>query len=257
MSCCPPDSLPYLQSDGTSKGAKNKVEDVEFFECNAGAEKKLLLIPDVWGWDSGRIRLLADHFAEAEGFHVVIPKLLASPPFEGGTDGDALPPSFDMANRQPDFLAWVKEQPFTMQEPLVKSMMNYLRKDNADAKIYLIGCCWGAYIVAEMCGSDELSANVVKGVGIHPSVGIAGIYGKNDEEIVKAMKAPVLWAPTKSDPDDYRSSGKLLTASPEGSDFVDFPTVTHGFFTRGDSKDEEVAKNVEKAIADILAFFEK
>ena len=113
--------------------------------------------------------------------------------------------------------------------------------------------------MAEVLASEELCTNVCKGVGMHPSVGIAGVYGLNDEEIVKGnlMKVPVLWCPTKNDSDDYRTGGKLLVASPEGSDFIDFPTVTHGFFTRGDSKEEEVAKNVEKAVTDILAFFAK
>ena len=259
MSCCPPDSLSYLQSDGSSKGAKNKVGECEFFECNSKGSKKLLMLPDVWGWDSGRIRLLADHFAEIGDFHVVIPKILSSPPFEGGTDGDALPPNFDMGSRRSEFMEWIKGQPFTMQQPLLKSMVNYLRNDNADAKIYLIGICWGAYAMAEVLASEELCTNVCKGVGMHPSVGIAGVYGLNDEEIVKGnlMKVPVLWCPTKNDSDDYRTGGKLLAASPEGSDFIDFPTVTHGFFTRGDSKEEEVAKNVEKAVTDILAFFAK
>lgn len=44
------------------------------------------MVPDVWGWDSGRIRALADFCAE-KGYFTVIPKL-STPPLEGGTDGD-------------------------------------------------------------------------------------------------------------------------------------------------------------------------
>ena len=151
----------------------------------------------------------------------------------------------------------MKEHPFTVQEPKLKALIDYLLKDNTERTIYLLGCCWGGYIIAEMMGSTGLSNRVVAGVGMHPSVGIAGLYSKDEVAIVEAMKAPVLWVPTQGDSDDYRQGGRLLTASPEGSHFIDYPTVTHGFFTRGDSKDENVAKNIQKAVEDILSFFEK
>ena len=35
----------------------------------------ILLVPDIWGWDSGRVRNIADHLAEA-GYLVVVPKIL-------------------------------------------------------------------------------------------------------------------------------------------------------------------------------------
>jgi dienelactone hydrolase len=44
----------------------------------------------VYGWNGGRIRAIADDYAAA-GYLVIIPQLL-QPAFEGGTDGDGLPP---------------------------------------------------------------------------------------------------------------------------------------------------------------------
>ena len=254
--CCPPEALPYLQSEGENKGEKVKTGDCEFYSTGSkGNSKVMVIIPDVYGWDSGRVRKLGDHFAETAGYQVCIPKLLGDPPHQGGTDGDALPPDFEIASRREEFQGYMKEHPFTKQEPKLRALLDYLLTEDSDKEIYLLGCCWGGYVIAEMMASEDLSKRVVAGAGMHPSVGIAGLYSKDDLEIVKAMKVPVLWLPTKGDSDDYREGGKLLTASPPGSTFIDYPTVSHGFFTRGDSKDEVVAMNVEKGVADILAFF--
>jgi hypothetical protein len=77
--------------------------------------RAILICPDIWGWDSGRIRNIADHLAEAD-YLVVVPKILQPacvamcenviclhPHFfrlNGGTDGDAL---------SPDVAPWIPE----------------------------------------------------------------------------------------------------------------------------------------------------
>jgi len=65
-----------------------ETEGIEYYGSGTSKEKAILIIPDVWGYNSGRIRSIADLFA-AEGYFVAIPKLL-SPPLEGGTDGRTL-----------------------------------------------------------------------------------------------------------------------------------------------------------------------
>jgi carboxymethylenebutenolidase len=256
MSCCPPGSLPYLAADSTSSGSKNKAGNCDFYETGStSTSKALVMIPDVWGWDTGRIRALADHFAATANFLVVIPKLLADPAFEGGTDGDALPPNFDMGSRGGEFQGWLKDQhPFTKQQPLLQDLHGYLCSAGVE-KIYLMGICWGGYAMAEMMGVPSLSARVVAGASVHPSVRVAGMFGKSQGGVVKAACQPILWMPTGNDPDDYRTGGEVLVNSPEGSKTIDYPSMTHGFFTRGDAKDGEVAKCVEKAVGELLEWY--
>ena len=55
----------------------------------------LLLCPDVWGWNGGRMRAIADSLAK-EGYAVAVPKLL-TPASNGGTDGDALSPTCEFS----------------------------------------------------------------------------------------------------------------------------------------------------------------
>jgi dienelactone hydrolase len=86
--------------------------------------KALLLCPDVWGWNGGRIRAVADAFA-GEGYLVAVPKLL-TPCMGEGTDGDALPPdgTFDMG--------WIKQFPWATQKPKVDAALNFLRSKVPD-----------------------------------------------------------------------------------------------------------------------------
>jgi len=116
MACCPPEALPYLVAEPATTGKKESVEGVEFYVSGpSGASAAILLFPDVWGWDSGRTRALADAFAE-EGYRVYVPKLL-QPPLEGGTDGDGLPPTFDLQARGADFLPWIKTVTWEATKP--------------------------------------------------------------------------------------------------------------------------------------------
>jgi len=57
----------------------------------------VLLVSDLFGWNSGRTRHVADYVAKSLNAFTVVPRLLDSPPMEGGTDGDGLPEGFDKA----------------------------------------------------------------------------------------------------------------------------------------------------------------
>jgi dienelactone hydrolase len=71
-----------------NSGSLEETEGIEYYGNGISIEKAILIIPDVWGYNSGRIRSIADLLA-AEGYYVAIPKLL-SPPLEGGTEGRTL-----------------------------------------------------------------------------------------------------------------------------------------------------------------------
>ena len=86
--CCPPNAAKYLAPDYTFVGKIHTLPDgVEYYDSgNAASTKKaVLLIPDIFGWNGGRTRNIADWLAE-EGYYTVVPKLLI--PDVGGPDGD-------------------------------------------------------------------------------------------------------------------------------------------------------------------------
>lgn len=89
MSCCPPNADKYLAATYDTTGEKVTLPSGNelYRSGSVGASKKaVLIIPDVWGWNSGRTRNIADMFAEA-GYLAVVPKILA-PGLQGGVDGD-------------------------------------------------------------------------------------------------------------------------------------------------------------------------
>jgi dienelactone hydrolase len=86
--CCPPNAHKYLAPDYKHVGNILTLEDgTEIYRTGDPSSKKaVLLIPDIYGWNGGRTRNIADFLAE-NGYYTVIPKLLI-PPVDGGTDGD-------------------------------------------------------------------------------------------------------------------------------------------------------------------------
>lgn len=88
MSCCPPNSHKFLAHEYTEIGTCAQFANgTEYYHVGSAASKKaILIIPDIWGWHGGRIRNIADQFAEA-GYYAIVPKILL-PALEGGTDGD-------------------------------------------------------------------------------------------------------------------------------------------------------------------------
>lgn len=81
MSCCPPNAHGYLASTRDHKGTKIVVSGgVEAYSAGTLGQsgRAILICPDIWGWDSGRLRNIADHLAEA-GYLVVVPKILQPP----------------------------------------------------------------------------------------------------------------------------------------------------------------------------------
>jgi hypothetical protein len=62
MSCCPPDSAPYLKSTYAFKGHdETSTEGFEYYITGSSIETGLIQIPDVWGYHGGRNRNVADY----------------------------------------------------------------------------------------------------------------------------------------------------------------------------------------------------
>ena len=83
-SCCPPNAYQHLAADYTAKGSCQSLPSgLEYYTTGTASESKraVLIIPDVWGWNSGRVRNVADMLADA-GYLTIVPKLMV-PALEG------------------------------------------------------------------------------------------------------------------------------------------------------------------------------
>lgn len=90
MSCCPPNAEPYLAADYATKGQlvtlPSGLNVYVSRTATAESSRAVIILPDVFGWNSGRTRNIADMFSD-NGYLAVVPQLLA-PGLDGGTDGD-------------------------------------------------------------------------------------------------------------------------------------------------------------------------
>jgi len=264
MSCCPPGSYGYLQADHTDEGTVRSIDGISYYQVGSGANG-LLFCPDIWGWNSGRTRAIADDFAK-KGVSVWVPKLL--PAFEGGTDGDGLPPTFDVTKRGaelgPTFKGdWNQEKVVPKLLTIVKAM-----KSAGVKKIGLVGFCYGAWVGMYVAKEVEL----VGCAAPHPSVHMEEMMGRDSAALAAGSKCPWALFPC-GDPDAggdgamYDAEGDLFKKLEEkfpGKNVTKrFSKMAHGFSTRGAIKEgqfmpcsgPDVQAAVTEILTDICEFF--
>ena len=252
MSCCPPSALPYLAAKPATKGSKKAIESVEFYETGAQSKAAIILFPDVWGWDSGRTRALADAFAE-QGYRTYVPKVL-QPAHKGGTDGDGLPPDFDLATQGAEFMEWVVTVKWDGIDAKVNALLAYAKKEGADS-IGVVGCCWGGWACFE---TSAMSKDVKVGVIFHPSCHIVAAHGGEVHALAKKVQAPHYIMPAKSDdPALYGPEGSVIKELPAGSKQKTFPEQEHGWTSRGDASDPAVAAAIKDAMTEAFGYLKE
>ena len=236
--------------------------------------KAVIIAPDVWGWNGGRTRAIADLLASS-GYYVVVLKVL-DPPFEGGTDGDGLPPDFDMGTREREFLDWIKTITCHEIAPKLSAILSEVQGKRVGmlvrAKIVsqyhsmpcsLIaacyqGFCWGAWVCAKT--SAELSEAVEVCVCAHPSIQIEGAYGGDPVTLAGAVRCPFHFLPAGNDAKNMYSEeegGIFLAIKQKHSESSTtyFEDMQHGFVSRGDTSDPKISKDVSVAVKKIQDLF--
>lgn len=265
MSCCPPGSAPYLAADHNDQGKVGSADGVEYYQVGSGSAG-VLLLPDVWGWNGGRTRALADDLAKA-GLNVWVPKLL--PAYQGGTHGDGLPPAFNVMERGDELGPliggdWNPAQVIPKCKKILKAMDAAGIKKKAS-----LGFCYGGWIGIKLSAEFDF----VCGASAHPSVHLEGMIGGDPVALGKASKCPFAFYPAGvkgqegSDPEIYDADGALfqaLEAKFKGKNETKrFSTMYHGFVLRGNIKadefnagvGDEVKLKVQECVDDIVRFF--
>ena len=211
----------------------------------------MILIPDIWGWNGGRTRNIADYYAE-RGYCVVIPKVLV-PCMGDGTDGDACPPDY-----KPDATFIPFMQTFSWDtnfKPKIKACIDHLVSKGVK-KVAMIGFCFGGWVVCRTLADKDLSGSVVVGgCSPHPSIQLEQFaWGGDVAALCASVEQPVLFLPAGGDSPEYDKGGKWLP--PLGESFR-FPEQVHGWVPRGDLADEACAAAVKSALEMMGAFIDK
>jgi len=254
MSCCPAGSLPYLAAEHQAKGKVVSLDAVELYQApvEGTPTSGILIFPDVWGWNGGRVRAIADGLAE-QGYNVIVAKMLSTPALDGGTDGDALPPDGQFS------MDWIKNFPWEKQQPKVVAALGHLKAAGC-AKIGVMGFCYGGH---PSCWASTIEPAVTCGVVCHPSMQLEGFaFGGDTAALLKSVKCPFLLAPAGNDLPMWSPQGDFSTAlraSERGADcvFKEYPDMTHGWSCRGDVSDEKVKRDVDDVMKEAIGFYAK
>lgn len=148
--CCPVNSSPFLAPTYTNIGKISKLpsSDVEAYisssEYVAGSPA-VILFPDAFGWNTGRIRAVSDLFA-SEGYYSLVPKIM-QPCVEGAQDGDGYPADGDM----PGMGQFFSTLPYQgVLKPRVDSIIAHLQSLGV-AKICLVGFWYVGFFCPSCC----------------------------------------------------------------------------------------------------------
>eukprot|EP01039_Chlorochromonas_danica_P005195 gene5197-5720_t len=221
-------------------------DDTEFYATGTARGKRgVILISDTIGWNSGRIRNIADFFGDNDCL-AVIPKLM-------GTSKAAEGPSITSVFTHP--LDYVKDTTIEGNlKPKVCSLVKYMQKEGIE-KIALVGFSWGGWVVTHLLASD-IAENFVCGALPHPSINLEErVFGGSLINLMSRIERPILLMPTKGDPEDYQHYLKMLKHKLPTSADVDYYNMEHGFLLRGNLNDREVHQAVVQSLSQIMDFF--
>jgi len=240
-SCCPSGSWPACQAPDTyeAKGAKQMIGDlpVYYVEPETPSEKAILVLPDIFGWSNmgGRFFGICDTFAE-QGFSVLLVD-----PFRG-----------DTAAGKEDMMSWITS--FKYEETVgtdIEQCVKWLGEKGATS-IGAAGFCWGVWA---FCKAASSGTKFKCAVGPHPSTRLEGMFGRDEQEMIDAVNMPVLILPAGNDPDNLKEGGAVAEALvKKGGKVVTYPDMAHGWVSRGDLGNSDVARDTQDAIQHMVEF---
>ena len=188
-------------------------------------------MPDIFGWNGGRTRVIADHVADTLGCYVVVPKICL-PAVEEGTDGAGFPPDFDLMTRGAELGPFIKALKWADLRPKMAALLRHM-VDSGLSKIGIVGYCWGGWVVSHCLADPDMPEQVACGISPHPSITCEeSMHGGNVLELMARVKRPMFLLPAGNDSDRYRPGGDLwesLKASQPGSKLsLNFGEMKHG-----------------------------
>jgi len=237
MSCCPPGSLSRLgQGAHTPRGQVYTKGDLPIYIVGEGPNC-ILWNYDIHGFDGGRTKEICDLVAEA-GFMVVLPDWFR------GTWQDPTKPGvkefLERTTQWGDILGdWENKV-----KPLVVEL--------GAVTFLTAGTCWGSYPVIRLCSLPEFHA----GASTHPShTRISAVLGIQERYLLEQVRCPQLFQPAGNDGPEVKIGGLGAQILGDKLQIIEFPDMVHGFLARGDMEKAEVARDVRKAVENIVTFF--
>jgi dienelactone hydrolase len=252
----------------------------------------VVVFTDVYGIDSGNTKVFADCLAERLGCAVVIPDLFRGVPIlQPWIDNSSIAKGlFGSLLGAPGMLvrllqyppAKVEQEIFQMILPFLLSQMGCtnatLSESNNTVKLSCVGFCFGGWVVGRILGysrhGGDPTVSFQCGVGIHPAFISNILHGEGQLAMAERIHKPILLLPGWNDVDlkpgtqIVKAIQKNLAIANAGADkeepdqelpvvSIEFPTMMHGWVTRLDPADPNVAAEQERALQLTIDFILK
>ncbi|CAN6342117.1 unnamed protein product [Urochloa humidicola] len=194
----------------------------------------VILISDVFGFESPNLRKIADKVASS-GYFVVVPDFLHGDPYT--------------PNAERPLPVWrqshAPKKGFEEAKPVIAAL-----KEKGMASVGAAGYCWGGVVVVELAKAPDIQAAVV----LHP--------GPVTVDDIKEIKCPIAILGAEIDhtapPELVKQFEQVLEANSGVPHFVKiFPGVAHGWSVRYSNDDAAAVKSAEEALGDTIDWFNK
>nr|CCA21165.1 unnamed protein product [Albugo laibachii Nc14] len=197
-----------------------------------------IALPEIFGLESGRIRTDADRLGEL-GYAVVLVDL---------TDGDYVKEVDDTLP------TWIRKH--LWDSTIIRHLqdaIDYMKGEVHVERMMSYGYCWGAWVGSHLSAMENTP--ILGHVSFHPSWIVENILNGEGavNELAKTIRAPQLLLSAGDDPDFIQRDGsvhKILIALGtigQYCDVHDYPTMKHGWVTRGDLSDPDTHDAVFRA----------
>lgn len=279
MSCCPPGSLGAAPlSKEVPKGkvltvvpsvGEKKIANLPMplYWTGASAESNpkrvVFVFADLFGMETGNHKAVADSIATSLGPEtaVLMPDLFRGKPIMQEPSKRWLPEIFSV----PGMIYKIKARhtPASIESDLKDLIFPWLKSkmDVEKAVVSCVGFCYGGWVMARAMAFDDVPFKC--GVGIHPTFKPEEMHGGTPEGLAEKIGMnPCLLLAASSDT-AMKPDGKVTQAMaktrgvPTDQISVEFPTMEHGWVARGDSTDEETAKQQREALKLTVEFIKK
>lgn len=246
------------------QGEETKFEDLTLYHVGTqNNEVAIIVIPDLWGWQAPRVRLLADYIAKAINGVAVVPRFLDNPPYKEGPHDDGVPEDFCIKNLDKDLMSlrsWLMKDTYEFFLMKFKIAANFVRRTAGAIRIGVVGIGWGAWMACY--GAESLQAEFSCAVLHTPLLHILGAWdGVSIPRLIGKFGGPVLFTLPAEAPKEYERGGEYFEVNEalfrRQTECDDFRSMPYGFVCTGDMSDSREQQEIVRAFERTAQFLRK
>ena len=259
--CCPPGSHGEAppSNEGTIGIEKQTSNGLNYYQVGQGTSV-IIVCTDVFGWKSGRHRLVCDELAN-EGYHVYMPDYFHGSPAAVLPEGP-----FKIFTRLPEMARAVLQAPRmiynirskfpeskVVNRDILSDLIPTIKQElGDDIKLACFGFCFGGWVIGKLCASGQFHC----GVSCHPSFNVELLFGGSEDGIAKKVvdSCPLLLMPASNDSAKLKPGGSCMKILGQESESIPFDDMVHGWVTRGDRNNPTIKAAQDKAMENVLRF---